>query len=101
MIPVMPQAVKYSATPVDQSGHLGSYNDITPCGGPYSYSRDRANECGFGGICSSPQVPGLLAASTLSEKRGDIVFISRITAIHGRLISISLIITEFILIHHI
>ncbi len=63
--------------PVDQSGHLGSYNDITPCGGPYSYSRDRANECGFGGICSSPQVPGLLAASTLSEKRGDIVFISR------------------------
>lgn len=63
--------------PINPDGELGDYEDITPCGTEYGYGKDRINECGFGGICSTPQVPGLLAATTLCENRGDIVFISR------------------------
>lgn len=63
--------------PIGPDGALGDFQDITPCGSAYGYNKDRINECGFGGICSTPQIPGLLAASTLCEKRGDIVFISR------------------------
>ena len=63
--------------PVNPDGTLGNFEDITPVGTIYNYSKEGFNECGFGGICSSPQVPGLLAASTLCERRGDMVFISR------------------------
>ncbi len=63
--------------PVDANGNLGDYENITPEGTVFNYTRNGFNECGFGGICSSPTVPGLLVASTLCEKRGDMVFMSK------------------------
>lgn len=63
--------------PVLEDGSLGPYENITPQGGEFNYSRDAFNECGFGGICHSPEQPGLLVASTLCEKRGDMVFMSK------------------------
>lgn len=63
--------------PVLSDGTLGEYENITPTGTVFEYTKDGINECGFGGICSSSMVPGLLAASTLCERRGDMVFISK------------------------
>ena len=63
--------------PVNEDGTLGAYENITPEGGAFNYSKTDFNMCGFGGICSSPQLPGLLVASTLCEKRGDMVFMSK------------------------
>lgn len=63
--------------PVKEDGTLGAYENITPEGTVFGYTKDGINECGFGGISSTPMVPGLLAATTLCERRGDMVFISR------------------------
>jgi hypothetical protein len=51
--------------------------NITPTGTKHGYTKDGVNNAGFGGISSCPLMPGLLAVSTICEKRGDVVFISR------------------------
>ncbi len=63
--------------PVMADGTLGTYEDITPGGPPFYYTKDGNNDCGFGGISSCPAQPGLLAVTTVCERRGDVVFLSR------------------------
>ena len=63
--------------PVADDGIIGDYENITPTGTEFEYTKDGINACGFGGISSCAAMPGLLAASTLCEKRGDMVFISK------------------------
>lgn len=66
--------IRYS---VDDNGILSDYEDITPYGTIFNYTQDGINSCGFGGICSTPQVPGLLVTSTLCERGHDTVFVSK------------------------
>ncbi len=63
--------------PVMADGTLGNYENITPTVGPFDYTKNGDNDCGFGGISACPAMPGLLAVSTICERRGDIVFLSR------------------------
>lgn len=65
----------------DEQGHIGEYEDITPCceadaDGVYEVEREQFRDYGFGGISSCAAMPGLLASSTLCRDIGDMVLIS-------------------------
>lgn len=55
-----------------ENGRIAGFDDITPEGGSWL-------NYGFGGICSCPAMPGLLACSTLCKEKEspEIVYISR------------------------
>lgn len=61
--------------PFNSDGTLGEPEDISP---EYDKIGLRKGNiyCGFGGICSSPQKPGYIVASTICNHAGDCVFVS-------------------------
>lgn len=66
----------------DDAMRITGYTDITPnlvCrkDGILSIDKETDYDFGFGGICSTPAMPGLIALSTLCRDYGDMVYISR------------------------
>jgi hypothetical protein len=59
-----------------ETGLLGEPKDITPVYERFNISKDYC-QCGFGGISSTPQLPGYLLVSTICSNVGDMVFESR------------------------
>jgi len=56
-------------------GQLMDATDVTPVFPQYGISPSFLCECGFGGICVSPAVPGRVLVSTLNHnKGGEIIF---------------------------
>ncbi len=55
-----------------EGGRIAGYEDVTPGGADYY-------DYGFGGICSCPSMPGLLACSTLCREKleSEIVYVSQ------------------------
>ncbi len=68
------QVLRY---PINKDGTLRAYENITPTKTDFNYTKEGINDCGFGGISSCPSMPGLLAVTTICERRGDMVFISK------------------------
>lgn len=61
---------------VDSSFRLGEFEEITPVAPEYGIV-EYSIPCGFGGICSTPQIPGLLLCATLCIEGGDTIFMSK------------------------
>lgn len=67
---------------LDDIYKVKGYVDITPeiAGSPEgikALNRNTDYDFGFGGICSNPLMPGLLALSSLCHDKGDMVYISK------------------------
>lgn len=68
--------------PLEKSGRLGDYTEITPnasnttpCGAELT-AKGCMPEYGFSGITTCPALPGMVACSTICKDDGDMIFLS-------------------------
>lgn len=65
--------IRYS---VDENYNLSDMTDISPVYPERGYTGLK-NASGFGGICSTPEIPGYIVASSLCNHAGDLMWESR------------------------